>query len=828
MLDETAASGVGTAPPVIEGPLEGTLEGTTIAELLWRLGARRFTGSLVLEHGGTRKVVYLRDGLIVFAASTDPEDRLGPFLLRRGDVRLSDLVEAGSRVATGRRLGQILIERGALEPPAVVRAVAEQVREIALSLFGWREGSWRVSPVRLPEEEPITLDLAVTEAILEGVRRIEAWEEIRRAVGGPRAIYRVRPGVEVEHPAFGLVERSVLERLGTPQRMDALCREIYAPSFAVFRTVWALSILGFVERWSLGPIRECLSEPGEGVIGEDGIADLVVELGERGFGGVLRLFRDREEGALFFEDGRVEFATTSDPEQGLSGHLLRRGVISEKDHELAVRRLISGKRLGRLLVEYGALDDEDVERFVREQVLDVARRLVLWSGGEYLMEEALPSDEEITLSMSAEDVVMTACESVDRFRPVWEALGGLDAVYRLRPDYLDRLDRMSLRPEAWGIVALLGRERSLREILEARAEPDFEICRRLYGLLRARVVERVAATEAADVPGTEVFEAREPGTTPGAAVPERAPGRDDQAPDEAPARAAELAPELFSRADEARRPPVVLPAADAVDAGTGETTERPADRPAWEPPAVLDAEEGVSIQEDGLPDSACDPGAGAADAPAVTETEKSETADDDEEPTWVLDRPDETGPSAGDPDEAPEDGGAADVEPVGADDEAGDVQPVGADGGGDEVPPPAIDGNDPGSTLELPRSAAEAAAGPARPLAEEVARFNQRHAVLFRELRLRVGAGTANFVRACRRSLGTASKLFDGLEPDASGRFDASELERRLAEGGWENPANLLLGALIDEELATVRHLLERNEVEAIERALRELEEPED
>ncbi|RMF72841.1 MAG: DUF4388 domain-containing protein, partial [Acidobacteria bacterium] len=536
VLDETAASDVGTTPSAIGGPLEGALEGTTLAELLWRLGSRRLTGSLVLERDGIRKVVYLRDGRIVFAASTDPEDRLGPFLLRRGAVRLADLVEAGSRVATGRRLGQILIERGALEPPAVVRAVADQVREIVLSLFSWRQGAWRVSPVRLPEDESITLDLPVTDAILEGVRRIEAWEEIRRAVGGPRAIYRVRPGVEVDHPAFGLVERSVLERLGTPQRMDSLCREIYAPSFAIFRTVWALSILGFVERWSQGSIRECLAEPGEGVIGDHGVADLVVELGERGFSGVLRLFRDGEEGALFFEDGRVEFATTSDPEQGLSGHLLRRGVISEKDHELAVRRLISGKRLGRLLVEDGALDDEDVERFVREQVLDVARRLVLWNSGEYLIEEALPSDEEITLSMSAEDVVMTACESIERFRPVWEALGGLDAVYRLRPDYLDRLDRMSLRPEAWGVVAQLGRERSLRELLESRAEPDFEICRRVYGLLRARVIERAVADAERVVPGTEVFEPGAAADDAAAAPPEPAAAR---TPPRTPARAAE-------------------------------------------------------------------------------------------------------------------------------------------------------------------------------------------------------------------------------------------------------------------------------------------------
>lgn len=901
----------------LDVPREGRLEGTSIPEIFCRVARERWSGSLIVERAGVRKVVYLREGRIVFAASTDPEDRLGHFLVRRGEVRLSSLVEAGSLVALGRRLGQTLIEQGAMEPPAVVRAVTDQIREIVLSIFPWRDGGWRLSGARLPEDESITLDISTEDLILAGVRRVEDWRRVRRAVGGPRAIYRVRPGVTSSREGFGMIERAVIERLGTPQRIDTLCREVYAPSFAIYRAVWALHILGHLERWDPHPLQECLAEPGEGFIRPHELADLLLDLGDRGFTGVLRTFRDDEEGAIFLEAGRVQFATTSDPEQGLSGHLLRRGVISERDHELAVRRLISGKRLGRILAEDGVIDDADVERFVREQVLDVARRLVLWESGEYLIEEGLPSNEEIKLGLWAEDVVMTAYETIDRFRPVWEALSGLDTSYRLRPEYLDRLDRMSLRPEAWSIVALLSKPRAVGDVLATRNEPDFDVCRILYALERARVVERVPREERERAPGDEVFS-----TVEGQLNELAEPAAVEKAMSAAsPKSAAEMAPELFPAG--AARPAPVLPAFEAPEEDapvldvaapaeaieSAETPEAavplaaaeiPADervaaeitaedvpeisdatpaeelveRKPWAAPRVVFVSSDESASVSPFPDSVCgepsEPFAARPSAAAVADTHTTggdapvleppaeASAPPDPEPLTFSDEMDLAVPAI---DATP--AGEADVVPVAelpaAPDD--DDSPNGIDSGwmpaldtpgahvdefavrligvpeedpdtdtgyelgepGTGVPAPTELSAEPTRTLELPKDDVAAAVEPKAPdaaLLAEIERFNTRHGLLYRELQIQVGAGVANFVRACQRSLGHASRLFEGLVPDQRGVFDAGELAQRLASGAFEAPPRALLDALVDEELATVRHLLDRPQVDAIERKL--------
>ncbi|UCF67353.1 MAG: DUF4388 domain-containing protein [Acidobacteriota bacterium] len=478
----------------------GRLEGTSVAELVWAAAQAGHTGSLILKRGDQRRVLYLRAGQVVFAASNDPEDRFGTFLLRRGEIGLGDLIEAGGKVARGRRLGRILVERRVIAEDQLARLVLEQVRSVALSVFGWREGEWSLSRVGLPEDEPLVLRIPTHELVLAGVRRVRSWHAIRRAVGGPRAAYR--KGRSGSMPSSGLsrTEQAIVDHVARPIRIEALCRKIYAPSFDVYRSLWALSILGLVERVDSRLVdtseTDEFPETRDGFISSlEETAAVLLDLGERRFTGVARFFSGAREGALFLRDGNVEFATTNETERSLLAQLLRRGVIADRDHEAAERRMISGKRIGVILAEQGAIDADEVDRFVSEQILDVAKSVALWPEGEYQIEEGLPTREEIVLDISPEELLMAAIEGSEVFEPAWARIGGLDALVRLTPQYLKRLDRMRLRPAVWEIVSLLGEERTVTEVLSARSENDFEILRLLFALQVVGVAQRVPEQE---------------------------------------------------------------------------------------------------------------------------------------------------------------------------------------------------------------------------------------------------------------------------------------------------------------------------------------------
>ncbi len=866
-------------------PLEGRLEGTSVPEILCALSREAFTGALMLERRGLRKVLYLREGRVVFAASSDPEDRLGTFLLRRGEVRLAPLLEASGQVARGRRLGQILVDSGVMDPGAVVRAVLDQVREVALSVFAFREGGYKLSKVSLPAHESITLDLAMETLVLTGVKRVRDWRWVRRAVGGPRAVYRRTEGSELSLASLGMTERAILEQLHRPCRVDSLCREVYAPSYDIYRSLWGLAIIGAIEREDPRLITGFVSSTTEGFLPDGGAIELLMDLGPRRFNGVLRLFQSGLEGALFFQDGRIQFATSSDPEKSLVTHLLRRGVISDRDHEDAVRRLLSGKRIGTILAERGALQPEDVERFVREQLMDVARSLAQWRDGEFTLEDNVTLSETVTLDASVEEVVVEACTAFETFDHLWDELGGLGTLFRLRRDYLDRLDRMALRPTIWELVSVLGKERTVEELLASRPEPDFELVRLIYALERVGVIERVSEAEIL----VRVRETKNavPAYQASAWMSEASTLSEESPPassSESADSALEFAPELFSRQQREHAPPN-LEGFAAGQVTTGASQSASPDAPSDRELEVDDAWFSQSVPAEGSAES--DQGERAPEAVFSISNLASERFELEDPPAAV----DVESPSIETAEESME-GLPASAElqspSLAAAMEETFVEGPATDYGSDEVDvPPAssIDLDttleterpnlDADRTLEIPRSFIDglitpvqldeshsfdtpqlhdaefasshslesagtpqasdtdgSAVAPAADSSEstragqfeldtpspappqisdalyaEVDRFNRRHALVFQEIRLEIGAGARNFVLTCVRRLGPHGAAFEGLEPDRAGLFERESLARGVLER-WHGDSREALDGLLDVELSLVGDLL--------------------
>lgn len=830
---------------------EGRLEGTTVPEVLWGLAQEHHTGTLVLERRGVTKTLALRDGRVVFATSTDPDDQLGPFLLRRGEIGLTGWLDADARLEGGQRLGESLVELGLLAPSALPRAVQEQVREIALSVFAWRDGGWRVTKVVWSGHEAITLDLAVEDLILAGTRRVRDWDWVRRVVGGSRAVYRATPASRDDAAGLGLTERLILEQLELPLRVDQLCSAVYAPTHDIYRALWALYVTGRVERLERRALASVGPSETEGVVDAAGVERLLLDLADRRFTGTIRLFRGAEEGALFLRDGRIEFASTSDQEQSLAAHLVRRGVISDRDQDEAVRQLITGKRMGTLLAERGVLLPEDVERFVREQVVSVARGLVLWTSGEYETDPGATVDESIVLGITAEDLAVSAWESLGAWHRIWQRLGGIDSRFRLRPDYLDRLDRMTLRPAMWDVVALLAEPRSVREILDARPGSDFELCRLLCALQAARVIDREAPDAGRQLDPLAIGTAHPGGDSRGAAdLPAPAVSLDADSAEEPPAApaasAAELAPELFA-GDPPAAPPAWVelpleplpmgesPAFELADPGAlppvlppVATADDEAQPP--EPAALLALELGEpsavpapGYEEAWFAPLPAEPVVLAAPAAPADATAPPESA----EPGWEAmpwTEADLTGPLplAGG---APPPPGAVPWEPMTpeelAEAEYSPTGPLTSAVFGDEAQWLAFQraASAPREDGPVPVPASEP---PTPEMVEAVERFNGRHGLVFQQLRLEIGAAIRNLVAACVRRMGPSGVPFEGIVLDRNGHFDVDALARSIRDGWAGDPAEPL-EELIRQELAMVRDLVSAQRIASIEAQLNAL-----
>ena len=231
-------------------PVVGRLEGVGMPELIWDVCRRRKTGALHLSRGSVERRLFITEGRIIFAASTDPNDRLGETLLRQSKITLAQLEGALSIQLKGKRLGTLMVESGVLDSGDLVAAVAGQIKAIVLDLLSWTRGEYRFEEGPVPDEE-IQLGMSTSELLLEGLRGIRSCKMVARGVGPSHTIHRLSEdwAKQVEELRLTDAAQLLIERLAVgPESLSRLCRVVCLSSFEVCQTLWALKLIGVVER----------------------------------------------------------------------------------------------------------------------------------------------------------------------------------------------------------------------------------------------------------------------------------------------------------------------------------------------------------------------------------------------------------------------------------------------------------------------------------------------------------------------------------------------------------------------------------------------------
>ncbi len=720
----------------------GRLEGISVPDLLWAFSLRQKSGALMVTRNGIKKTVYFEGGRVVFASSSDPDDRLGELLLRENMITLAHLEEVLTRLNTGKRIGTLLVDAGYLQPDDLVNGVLLQVRNIITDLFLWETGEYQFKEGPLPAVEVITLGTHTGDIILQGVRRLRSFVMIRRGVGPARAWYRLSENHQEILDSLNLTEGErmlVAELAGDGASVEGLCRQVFLSNFDIYQALWAFKVLGVVhEVEHLGG--EFSNAVIEGRFGKETVSPLLSRLCHNEETGVLQLVRGSMERTIHILEGRCVFATSNSADDGLMAYLLRRGVISLKDREETARRLLSNKRVGTILLEMGVIDEHDLQAVVREHLLEIIYDCLNWDQGDFtFMSGGLPTMEEITLDEPVEELVARGMERIGSWSRIREGLGGLDLVLQLTPGFLEILDRMSIGPEEWEVVSALKEPASAIEICSRVNLGDFRICQILWTL---RILSAVS-------PAPEVELAED--------IPEHPDGEPvavTTSADELPEN------ELFGYADamaEAEAQ-VTDDLAEALEESTAPIAGEEVDSDYEdEPPEAFDIEaepfdagRTVAISRDVVE------AAIAAGPEAAGESDEPDQDEEDEQQEF----------------EEPEDWD----EPV-----------------DEEIP------EDSETTLRLSREQLDDAVDedeavswePPLDLDRQISVFNAGQRVVFRTIRAEVGAGAANFVRSCCGDQGTdIAGLFRHAELQTDGTWEVDGLRRAVMENRISDPSS--------------------------------------
>jgi hypothetical protein len=813
--------------------VNGRLEGISVPDLVWNVCRRRATGVLELSARGTTKKIYVEEGRIIFAASSDPNDRLGEMLLREGIITLDQLEQAIVKLASGKRLGTLLVEAGHLSPDNLVRGVLAQVRAIVLAVFSWEDGEYTFHEGPLPTAEVVTLTMRTAEVLLQGIRQIRSFTRMRRSVGPPSTRVRLEPdyratldGLEIRDGERMLLQR--IEEAGERGiSIDRLCREVFLSNYEIYQALLAFRVLGILdeaERMAEVPAGAVL----EGRLARLGLPDILVRLAHDGLTGVLHLARESLERTFHVRDGVCVFATSNSIDDGLVAHLLRRGVISLADREETARRMLSNKRVGTILLEMGVIDETDLRATVKEQLSEIVFDTFRWETGDFRFAQGeLPTIEDITLDRSVEDLVFAGVRRVTSWTRVRDGCGGINARLVLKAEYLAVLDKMNVGAEEWELISLLKQPKSVAEVCRQSVLGDFRSCQILWALRLLGAIGEAPLEETIDAALGEM-ESRPVESAPVEAAPLAVAAADDT-PFEV-VNGNEL-PEGFAPAERD------VPAVSVSDEEEGaefikEAWRLAADRPREDRPAATPAVLAEQVEAPRF--EMAEPGTGLEDMnvdmppapsrafeigePVPEQSDFHVPASEVVAPPLELelelelelDAPPEVVAEI-----APVAPPVIEPEPVAFVDPEPMPEPL-------PMPVPAPPAHLDQTTRISPEEIAEALGGPPAPPPEPaweappeldaaIASFNARHAVLFRALRAEVGAGAANFVRSCRGSLGNGfGPVFGSVELRADGSWDPDGLKKAIAELRVSDPATGFT-RLLEQEVELLRvHLGEK------------------
>ena len=178
--------------------LAGRLEEVELAELLHFLALNNRTGTINLTRHDGHGFVVVRDGRIVYAASSSIRETFGNILVCRGLVSpetVAVALEQQHAAGDDRKLGHILVAMESLTEEQLQDVVKQQTGLVVKELCRWRSGYFRfeVAPVAskgeigVDAEDLVVADGVPTDQILlEAMARLD--EEEPTPESSPRAI----------------------------------------------------------------------------------------------------------------------------------------------------------------------------------------------------------------------------------------------------------------------------------------------------------------------------------------------------------------------------------------------------------------------------------------------------------------------------------------------------------------------------------------------------------------------------------------------------------------------------------------------------------------
>ena len=221
----------------------------------------------------------------------------------------------------------------------------------------------------------------------------------------------------------------------------------------------------------------------------------VVQSGKKG---ALICEAGKAKRLIFFDDGELVGGRSNVREERLGEIMVREQQITASELEKALTYVRSGRKLGQIMVELGFLKGGEIERFVRMQILDIARGILMSKPTRLVFTTRMDVDVVTLWPVSIGDVFMNAVNRLPDIGLYRDNVIIEDFVLEQTSDALTIGSGMDLSDGQAALLDLVDGTNTVGQILEATKVDEEEAVRVLIALHQSGVValkERKTAEE---------------------------------------------------------------------------------------------------------------------------------------------------------------------------------------------------------------------------------------------------------------------------------------------------------------------------------------------
>jgi tetratricopeptide (TPR) repeat protein len=213
-------------------------------------------------------------------------------------------------------------------------------------------------------------------------------------------------------------------------------------------------------------------------------------------------------GYIYFDRGRICYASIVNRRDRLGDILVKHGLVSQDQLDGGIKRQTKerDKKLGEILVSQGSISQQNLERYMRMQIEEAVYYLFTWTQGTFNFEgDVRPEQQDFLVSINPESLLLEGARRVDEWSLIEKKIPTFDLIFIVDRDRLAISDA-TLTDAQQRLLPMLDGSRDINAVIEDTGLGEFEVGKALYGLITAGFLHRAGRTTAPE--DTKVTDAR--------------------------------------------------------------------------------------------------------------------------------------------------------------------------------------------------------------------------------------------------------------------------------------------------------------------------------